>query len=286
MEIGVIFPQTELGGDRGAVRAYGHAASDLGYAHLAAYDHVVGGDTAVLGDLGGPYDVHTTFHEPLVLFSYLAAFTNLRFATSILIGPQRQTALLAKQAAELDLLCGGQFRLGLGIGWNRVEYEALGMSFDQRGAILEEQIDVLRQLWTQESVTVDGKFHHITAAGLAPLPIQRPIPIWIGASVPAALRRVGRLADGWFPMVRPGGGLSDALDIVAEAAQEVGRDPSTIAFEGRVNYTPDDPDLMVSHAERWRAAGASHISLNTMGAGLDGVEAHINAISMFAAQLI
>jgi probable F420-dependent oxidoreductase len=286
MDIGVIFPQTELGGDRGAVRAYGHAASDLGYAHLAAYDHVVGGDTAVLGDLGGPYDVHTTFHEPLVLFSYLAAFTNLRFATSILIGPQRQTALLAKQAAELDLLCGGQLRLGLGIGWNRVEYEALGMSFDQRGAILEEQIDVLRQLWTQESVTVDRKFHHITAAGLAPLPIQRPIPIWIGASVPAALRRVGRLADGWFPMVRPGGGLSDALDIVAEAAREVGRDPSTIAFEGRVNYTPDDPDLMVSHAERWRGAGASHISLNTMGAGLEGVEAHINAIALFAAQLI
>jgi probable F420-dependent oxidoreductase len=286
MEIGVIFPQTELGGDRGAVRAYGHAASDLGYAHLAAYDHVVGGDTAVLGDLGGPYDVHTTFHEPLVLFSYLAAFTNLRFVTSILIGPQRQTALLAKQAAELDLLCGGQFRLGLGIGWNRVEYEALGMPFEQRGAILEEQIDVLRRLWTQESVTIDGTYHHITAAGLAPLPIQRPIPIWIGASVPAALRRVGRLADGWFPMVRPGGGLSDALDIVAQAAREVGRDPSTIQFEGRVNYTPDDPDLMVSHAERWREAGASHISLNTMGAGLDGVEAHINAISMFAAQLI
>jgi probable F420-dependent oxidoreductase len=286
MEIGVIFPQTELGGDRGAVRAYGQAASDLGYGHLAAYDHVVGGDTAVLGDLGGPYDVHTTFHEPLVLFSYLAAFTNLRFATSILIGPQRQTALLAKQAAEIDLLCGGQFRLGLGIGWNRVEYEALGMPFAQRGAVLEEQIEVLRRLWTQESVTIDGQFHHMTAAGLAPLPIQRPIPIWIGASVPAALRRVGRLADGWFPMVRPGGGLSDALDIVAAAAQEVGRDPSTIAFEGRVNYTPDDLELMVSHAERWREAGASHISLNTMGAGLDGVEDHINAISTFAAQLI
>ena len=209
MEIGVIFPQTELGGDRGAVRAYGHAASSLGYSHLAAYDHVLGGDTAVLGDLGGPYDVHTTFHEPLLLFAYLAAFTNLHFATSILIGPQRQTALLAKQAAELDLLSGGQFRLGLGIGWNRVEYEALGQSFADRGAILDEQIAVLRQLWTQESVTFDGRFHHITAAGLAPLPVQRPIPIWIGATVPSALRRVGRVADGWFPMVRPGGGLAE-----------------------------------------------------------------------------
>jgi probable F420-dependent oxidoreductase len=285
MDIGVIFPQTELGGDRGAVRAYGQAASDLGYAHLAAYDHVVGGDTAVLGDLGGPYDVHTTFHEPLVLFAYLAAFTNLRFATSILIGPQRQTALLAKQAAEIDLLCGGQFRLGLGIGWNRVEYEALGQPFAERGAILDEQIDVLRQLWTQESVTVDGRFHHISAAGLAPLPIQRPIPIWLGASAPAALRRVGRVADGWFPMVRPGGGLGDALEIVAEAAREVGRDPAGIQFEGRVNYVVDDPDLMVLHAGRWRDAGASHISINTMGAGLEGVDAHINAISMFASLL-
>jgi probable F420-dependent oxidoreductase len=285
MDIGVIFPQTELGGDRGAVRAYGQAASDLGYAHLAAYDHVVGGDTAVLGDLGGPYDVHTTFHEPLVLFAYLAAFTNLRFATSILIGPQRQTALLAKQAAEIDLLCGGQFRLGLGIGWNRVEYEALGQPFAERGAILDEQIDVLRQLWTQESVTVDGRFHRITAAGLAPLPIQRPIPIWLGASAPIALRRVGRVADGWFPMVRPGGGLRDALEIVAEAAREVGRDPADIQFEGRVNYVVDDPDLMVLHAGRWRDAGASHISINTMGAGLHGVDAHINAISMLASLL-
>jgi len=285
MDIGVIFPQTELGGDRGAVRAYGQAASDLGYAHLAAYDHVLGGDTAVLGDLGGPYDVHTTFHEPLVLFSYLAAFTNLSFATSILIGPQRQTALLAKQAAEVDLLSGGQFRLGLGLGWNRVEYEALGQPFAERGAILEEQIDVLRQLWTQQSVTVDGRFHRITAAGLAPLPIQRPIPIWLGASVPAALRRVGRLADGWFPMVRPGGGLSDAQEIIAEAAREVGRDPANIKFEGRVNYVVDDPDLMVLHAGRWREAGASHISINTMGAGLEGVDAHINAISRLASLL-
>jgi alkanesulfonate monooxygenase SsuD/methylene tetrahydromethanopterin reductase-like flavin-dependent oxidoreductase (luciferase family) len=134
-------------------------------------------------------------------------------------------------------------------------------------------------------VTIDGKFHRITAAGLAPLPIQRPIPIWLGASVPAALRRVGRLADGWFPMARPGGTLEGALEFVAEGAREVGRDPSTIPFEGRVNYTPGDPDLMALHAQRWREAGASHLSLNTMGAGLQGVDAHINAISLFASQL-
>jgi probable F420-dependent oxidoreductase len=286
MDIGVVFPQTELGGDREAVRAYGEAVADLGYAHLAAYDHVLGADTAVHGDIGGPYDVHDTFHEPLLLFAYLAGFTNLRFATSILIGPQRQTALLAKQAAEIDILSGGTFRLGLGIGWNRVEYEALGASFSDRGAFLEEQVDVLRQLWTQESVTVDTRLHHITAAGLAPLPLQRPIPIWIGAFAPAALRRVGRIADGWFPQARPGGSLDRALEIVAEGAAEVGRDPSTIAFEGRVDYSPDDPDQTAVHAAKWRDAGASHISVNTMRAGLVGVGAHIKALTTVAASLL
>jgi probable F420-dependent oxidoreductase len=286
MEIGVVFPQTELGGDRGAVRAYGEAASDLGYAHLAAFDHVLGADTAVHGDIGGPYDIHTTFHEPLLLFAYLAGFTRLRFVTSILIGPQRQTALLAKQAAELDLLCDGELRLGLGIGWNRVEYEALGHSFAERGAFLEEQIGVLRQLWTQESVTIDSRFHRITAAGLAPLPVQRPIPIWIGAAAPAALRRVGRLADGWFPMVRPGGGLGDALELVAEGAREVGRDPASILFEGRVDYAAGEPDRIVAHAQRWREAGASSLSLNTMRAGCVGVDGHIAALTDMASLLL
>jgi probable F420-dependent oxidoreductase len=273
MQIGVVFPQTELGGDRGAVRAYGEAASDLGYAHLAAFDHVLGADTAVHGDIGGPYDIHTTFHEPLLLFAYLAGFTTLRFVTSILIGPQRQTALLAKQAAELDLLCRGELRLGLGIGWNRVEYEALGMSFSQRGAFLEEQVGILRQLWTQESVTVDSRF-------------QRPIPIWVGAAAPAALRRVGRIADGWFPMVRPGGGLGQALELVAEGAREVGRDPAGIAFEGRVDYAAGEPDRIITHAQRWREAGASSLSLNTMRAGCAGVDGHIAALTEMASLLL
>ncbi len=282
----MIFPQTEIGGDRGAVRAYGQAASDLGFTHLAAYDHVLGADTSVHGDIGGPYDVHSTFHEPLLLFAYLAAFTPLRFATSILIGPQRQTALLAKQAAELDLLCDGRFRLGLGIGWNAVEYEALGYDFGTRGDRLEEQVGVLRRLWTEESVTVDSRFHHITAAGLAPLPVQRPIPIWIGAFAPAALRRVGRVADGWFPHVRPGGGLSEALETIAQGAAEVGRDPAAIRFEGRVDYGTRDLDQMARHAGRWRDAGASHLSVNTMAAGCTSVDDHIAGLAAIAGALL
>jgi probable F420-dependent oxidoreductase len=285
MEIGVVFPQTELGGDRGAVRAYGQAASDLGYAHLAAYDHVLGADTTVHGDIGGPYDIHDTFHEPLMLFAYLAGFTTLRFATSILIGPQRQSALLAKQAAELDLLCAGAFRLGLGLGWNRVEYEALGYSFSERGAFLEEQVGVLRRLWTEESVTIHSRFHHITAAGLAPLPLQRPIPIWLGAAAPAALRRVGRIADGWFPGVGLDG-VAEALETVAEGAREAERDPSSIPFEGRVHYADGDPDTVAQHAQRWRELGASYVTVNTMGTDRVGVDGHIAALAAMAAVLL
>jgi probable F420-dependent oxidoreductase len=286
MEIGVLFPQTELAGDTGALKAFGQAASDLGYSHVAAYDHVLGADTAVHGDIGGPYTIADTFHEPLTMFAYLAGLCDLGFATAILIGPQRQTALLAKQAAEVDILSGGRFRLGLGIGWNRVEYEALGQSFAQRAAILEEQVTVLRQLWTQESVTFEGRFTRITAAGLAPLPRQLPIPIWIGAFAPAALRRVGRIADGWFPGVRPGLGLSEALDHIAEGAREAGRDPSAIAFEGQVALATRDPEKIVDHADRWRRAGASHLTVHTQAAGCKGADDHIAGLQMMAEALL
>ncbi len=286
MDIGVIFPQTELGGDRGAVRAIGEAAQDLGYSHVAAYDHVLGADVAVHGELGGPYTIDDTFREPLTMFAFLAGCTTLAFATSILISPQRQTALLAKQAAEVDLLCDGRFRLGLGIGWNKVEYDALGVSFDRRGPILEEQVAVLRALWTERSVTVDGRFHHFEAAGLAPLPVQRPIPIWIGAFAPAALRRVGRLADGWFPQARPRGGLEEALEIIHEGASEAGRDMSGFGFEGRLEYATRDLDTMSEHARRWREAGATHLSVNTMHAGLKSTDEHIDALGRVAEALL
>jgi len=286
MDIGVIFPQAEAGGDRGAVRAIGQAVADLGFTHLAAYDHVLGGDTGVLGDLGGPYTIDTTFREPLLMFSYLAAVTDLAFATSILIGPQRQTALLAKQAAELDLLCGGRFRLGLGIGWNKLEYDALGVPFEERASILEEQVAVLRALWTEWSVTFDGRYHHIRASGIAPPPVQRPIPIWIGGHAPAALRRVGRIADGWFPMVRPGASLEAALEHIRAGAAEVGRDVSSLQFEGRLEYSVRDHDTIAEHARRWRAAGASHLSLNTMHADLPDTDAHIAALQEMAGLLL
>src|SRR4051812_41650087 len=240
MHVGVVLPQTELGGDVGAVRAYAEGAAELGFAHLLAYDHVVGADPAVHRGWRGPYDVDTTFHEPFVLFGFLAAVTSMELVTGIIILPQRQTVLAAKQAAEVDLLTNGRFRFGVGIGWNAVEYEALGQPFDQRGRRLSEQIELMRRLWTEPSLTHAGGFDTVTGAGINPLPVQRPIPVWVGGSSDAAYRRMGRLADGWFPQVRPGDDLDHALAVIADAARAAGRDPSTIGMEGRVTADAND----------------------------------------------
>lgn len=281
MRIGVTFPQTELGGDRGAVKAYGQRVEELGYTHILIYDHVLGADPDVHQGWQGPYDVHTTFHEPFVLFGFLAGLTDLELVTGVIILPQRQTALVAKQAAEVDLLTGGRFRLGIGLGWNAVEYEALGENFRNRGRRSEEQVEVLRRLWTEPTVTFDGTHHTITGAGLAPLPVQRPIPVWFGAATERALERAGRLADGWFPMMEIGSGLEWARERVHDAATAAGRDPATIGMEGRVTWT-GDPDRALAEIAAWRAAGASHVSINTMGAGLDGVEEHLAVLERLA----
>jgi probable F420-dependent oxidoreductase len=285
MRIGVVLPQTEIGGDVGAVRAYGEAVDALGYAHLLAYDHVLGADPAVHTGWNGPYDVTTTFHEPFVVFGYLAAITSLELVTGIIILPQRQTALVAKQAAEVDLLTGGRFRLGVGLGWNAVEYEALGKDFSDRGKRIGEQVELLRRLWTEPTVSHTGPFERVTGAGLAPLPVQRPIPVWFGASSPAAYRRAGRLADGWFPMMAPGPHLDEARAIVEGAAAEAGRDPTTLGMEGGVRLRDGDVAKLVGHVAKWEQAGATHVSVNTMGAGLPSLDAHLEVLSTAARQL-
>lgn len=284
MLVGVTFPQTEIGADPGGVRAYAEAVAALGYTHLLAYDHVLGADRAVHRGLQGPYGLEDPFHEPLVLFGWLAAFSPLELVTGILIAPQRQTALIAKQAAQVDIVSGGgRFRLGLGIGWNPVEYGALGMPFDRRGAILEEQIPLLRRLWSEERVTFAGRFHTVRGAGLAPLPPTRPIPIWLGGTADAALLRAGRLADGWFPLVAPGGRLEHSIGVVHQAARDAGRDPSTLGMEGRVGF--ETPERLVVQVERWRGAGATHLCVDTMHAGRRGPDTHIAAVRAAAEAL-
>jgi probable F420-dependent oxidoreductase len=286
MQIGAVFPQTEIGDDPGAIRAYAEAVSAAGYRHLSIYDHVLGADRRVHANWSGPYNISDSFHEPLTLFAWLAGFSPLEFATSILIGPQRQTVLLAKQTAEVDRLSGGRLRLGLGIGWNHVEYEALGQDFNNRAARLEEQIILLRRLWSEVSVTFEGKFHTVTGAGLKPSPIQRPIPIWLGAMAPPALRRVGQMADGWFPQALPGDGLEEALAVIADAAIGAGRDPATIGMEGQVRWATGDLKTIARHAEKWREAGATHLSVNTLDAGCTSVDDHIAALTAVADALI
>jgi probable F420-dependent oxidoreductase len=279
MQLGVVFPQTEIGADPAAIRDYVHAAEDLGYAHLLAFDHVLGADARRYPGWNGPYSHLDMFHEPFVLFGYLAALTRqLELVTGVIILGQRQTALVAKQAAEVDVLTGGRLRLGVGIGWNQVEYEALGNNFHDRGRRSEEQIAVLRALWSQEVVNFKGRWHQITAAGLNPLPVQRPVPIWLGGRAEAVVRRVGRLADGWFPQFAPDQAGEETLNRMRRYAREAGRDPATIGIEPRINFAEGNPDRWAQEAEAWKKLGATHLSVNTMRAGLRSPAEHIKAI--------
>jgi probable F420-dependent oxidoreductase len=277
----VVFPQTEIGSDPVVIRAYAAAAEELGFQHILAYDHVVGADPEIYPGWSGPYNFDSTFHEPFVLYGFLAAITSLELVTGVIIAPQRQTALLAKQAAEVDILTGGKFRLELGLGWNHVEYEALGKDFSNRGRRMTEQIALLRRLWTERSVTFEGRFETVTGAGLAPLPVQRPIPIWIGASTEAALKRTGRLADGWFPQLPPGERFKEALGLVHESARAAGRDPAAIGVEGRVGVS-QGAEAAAKGISDWRLSGATHVSVNTMSFGATGVDAHIAALAEVA----
>ena len=238
MRLGVVFPQTEIGPDPGAVRAFAQAAEELGYDHLLAYDHVLGADTTNRPDWPGPYRAEHEFHEIFVLFGYLAAVApGLELVTGVLVLPQRQTALVAKQAAEIDLLTGGRFRLGVGLGWNFVEFEALGEDFANRGRRSEEQIEVLRRLWTEPVVDFEGSWHRIPAAGINPLPVQRPIPVWIGGSAEAAIRRTARLADGFFPQRPLEGGWPATMERfrgwIEEAGPRSRRDGGRVAAQRR-----------------------------------------------------
>jgi len=281
MQIGVTFPQTEIGADPAAIRDYVQAVEGLGYSHIVAFDHVLGAHTAHRPGWRG-YTHHDLFHEPFVLFGYLAALTRLELVPAVIILPQRQTALVAKQAAEVDILSGGRLRLGVGVGWNPVEYEALGMNFHTRGRVVEEQIEVLRLLWSQEIVTYQGRYHTITEAGLNPLPVRHSIPIWLGGSTDTLLRRAARLGDGWFPQGRPDEQMGATLDLLRGYIREAGRDPAAVGIEARMSASSGDLDEWVRQTEAWRALGATHISINTMGAGYTSLAEHIAAIRRYS----
>ena len=273
MKIGVVFPQTEIGADPDVVAKFATTAESLGYDHLLAYDHVLGANTASRPDWQGPYTTESMFQEPLVLFSYLAGLTStIEFVTAVIILPQRQTALVAKQAACVDVLSKGRLRLGVGTGWNDVEYEALGANFHDRGHRSEEQIDLLRQLWRDDAITFTGEHHKITDAGLNPLPTNKNIPIWLGGMAPQVIDRVGRLADGWFPFVNKD--LSTQIGQMQTSARNAGRDPDSIGIECMIPANTD--------AERVKGLqdmGVTHVALVTMNQKLADPAAHLDAIS-------
>ncbi|HAA95334.1 MAG: LLM class F420-dependent oxidoreductase [SAR202 cluster bacterium] len=282
MRLGAIFPQTEIGADPSAVKDFAQAAEDLGYDHILVFDHVLGADASKRETWGRPYDKDDMFHEPFVMFGYLGAITEkIEFTTGVLILGQRQTGLVAKQAAEVDVLTGGRLRLGIGIGWNDVEYEALGQSFTNRGRRSEEQIDLLRQLWTQEVVDFHGKYHDVTNAGINPLPVQRPIPIWLGGGESRVIQRIGKMADGWFPQFQPDSAGQEKLHEMREAATKAGRNPKDIGIEGRIALATDKQEDWEKMAAAWDEVDATHLSFNTMKAGLKGPDQHIEAIKRF-----
>ena len=283
MRIGVVFPQTEIGSDAAVVKDYAQLAEELGFTHILAYDHVIGASLASRPGWKPPYSYLDSFHEPLVLFGYLAGLTKkIEFATGIIILPQRQTVLVAKQAAALDVLSGGRVRFGIGIGWNPVEYEALGENFKNRGSRSEEQVEVLRRLWSNELVSFEGRWHKITDAGINPLPVQRPIPIWFGGTDERALRRLAKLGDGWFPLMNPDENCRAAIEKVRAYAREAGRDPSRIGIEGRISHGQNSEETWRKELEAWKNLGATHASFNTMKAGLGSPRAHLDAIRRFA----
>jgi probable F420-dependent oxidoreductase len=276
MQIGAIFPQTEIGDNPAVVREYAQAVEELGYTYILAYDHVLGAGLASRPGWRGPYSSDTLFHEPLTLFAYLAAITQrVRLVSGVIILPQRQTALVAKQAAEVDVLSSGRLRLGIGVGWNPVEYQALGEDFATRGARSEEQIAVLRALWTQPTVTFNGRWHQIEDAGIKPLPVQRPIPIWIGGGAEATLRRAGRIGDGWFPQMAPDERAEAMVERLRRYTREAERAESAVGIEARLSVGQVGEDQWAHYADAWRALGATHLGVNTMNAGLDSPADHI-----------
>jgi probable F420-dependent oxidoreductase len=280
MRLHAIFPQTEIGRDPAVIARFIRDVEAMGLDGLVAYDHVLGADPARPG-WSGPYTIESQFHEVMVLFSFAAAITSrLELSTGVLILPQRQTALVAKQAAALDVLSGGRLRLGVGVGWNWVEFEALGMSFKDRGKRIEEQIALLRRLWTAPSVTLDGTWHHLDRAGINPLPVQRPIPLWMGADTDVALRRVARLADGLFAHFAPSDEGASQAARFWEWVKAAGRDPTHVGVECRFGVKMTDDELSRA-AERFRAMGATDFECNTMRAGFTSPDEHLAAYRRF-----
>ena len=284
MKIGVAFPTTEIGSDPAVIRDFAQAVEELGYDHLTIIDHVLQAGEPEADDWRAYYTRDNMFHEPLVTLGYLSGVTSrIGLATAILILPQRPTVLVAKQAAELDVLCGGRLRLGVGIGWNALEFDAMGQNFKNRANRMVEQIQLMRALWSNELVDFQGEWHRIENSGINPLPVQRPIPVWIGAFAPPAIERAAREGDGWFvnPRLDPGDEAERLVDVFRNAAVGAGRNPDTLGMDATLHLGDRGPEEWAKLVEEWRRLGATHGTVRTMYSGFDTVEKHIEGAYFF-----
>ncbi len=281
MQLNAMFPTRDIGSDPAKIRDWAQAAEGMGFSHIEVPDHVFG---ATARDGWKPtYNETDPFHETFTLLAFLAAVTKTIGLTSgVLILPQRQTGVVAKQAAEVDLLSGGRLRLGVGVGWNHVEYEALDAEWSTRGARQAEQIEVMRRLWTEDLVTFKGKFHDLRAVNVVPPPVQRPIPIWFGGSADAVIKRAARIGDGWMPIMAPDAAGEAKLGMLHEHLRAFGRDPATFGLEGWLRMYEADEALWGSYVEGWRRLGAQMVMLYPMYR-MAKFEDHIETLRRFKA---
>ena len=281
MQIGAVFPHNEIGTDPGAIRAYAQGVEAMGITHLLIYDHVLGADPDREGGFRGPYDKDVAFHEPFTTFAFIAGVTDkIDLITTVMILPQRQTVLAAKQAAEVALLSNNRFKLGIGVGWNELEYVGLNETFNNRGRRQEEQVDVMRKLWSEDSLDYTGEYHRIDKASINPRP-SKTIPIWFGGSAPALLDRVARLGDGWIPLMGANDKAKACIDTIKQTRKAAGLSFDNFGIQAQAQYAGGSPDRWRKHAEAWREMGCTHLAIATHNAGPTNVDGHLARIGEY-----
>ena len=286
MEIGAVFPHNEIGTDPQAIKDYAQGVEELGVTHLLIYDHVLGADRNRPGGFEGPYDKDVAFHEPFTTFAFIAAVTkNLDMITTVMILPQRQTVLVAKQAAELAILSNNRFKLGIGVGWNAVEYVGLNENFKNRGKRQAEQVELMRLLWESEVLEYKGDYHHIDKASLNPRPSEN-VPIWFGGGAPQLIERCADLGDGWIPLMGPNEAARNTLEAIRAKREAKGLDWNNFGVQAQAQYAGGDPDRWNKHAEKWRDLGASHLAVATHNAEPTNVDGHLSRIKEYMSAVI
>jgi len=281
MKLGVVLPHNEIGNDPVAIKDYLQGVEALGADHLLVYDHVLGADPNRPGGWRGMYDSQVAFHEPLTFLSFVAGVTSsIELVTTVLILPQRQTALVAKQAAELQVLSGGRFRMGIGTGWNKIEYEALGVPFEGRGARQEEQVELLKRLWQEDTLTFEGRHHQVSAAGINPRPEAR-IPVWFGGSAKPLLNRCARLGDGWMPLMGANQAASDAISYLKSTRESLGLSWDDFGIQSQAQFAGGNPERWSGHYQKWQALGATHMAFATHNAGSTDAMGHVKRLEQY-----